>query len=243
MFSRFTVPTLLLFLILVLPARADSTGTGFFVSGDGYLVTNHHVIEGGREFFVRQGETTRPATLVAVDDVNDLALLKVAPEATPFPFFAVQGAVPPTPGSDVFTIGFPDPETLGVTPKTTKGSITALNGIKDDPRYYQMSVQIQPGNSGGPLIDGAGHVIGVTTLTINSFNRMDKKGYVPQNINYAVKAPYLMELFKRVPGVMLGTKLSGLQKLQFRDVQREAESAVMLVITVTTAPAPTAPSL
>ncbi len=166
---------LFILLLLVLGgafvAKADSTGTGFFVSGDGYLVTNHHVIKGSKKFLVKQGQKAYEAKVVAFEAENDLAILKVAPGATPFPFLAVQGTVDPTPGSDAFTIGFPDPEDLGLTPKTTKGSITALAGLQDDPRHYQISVQIQPGNSVGPLIDEAGHVVVVTTSIINAMRQ------------------------------------------------------------------------
>ncbi|MDA7926587.1 serine protease [Verrucomicrobiales bacterium] len=164
---------ILLLLVLggALVAKADSTGTGFFVSGDGYLVTNHHVIKGSKKFLVKQGQKAYEAKVVAFEAENDLAILKVAPGATPFPFLAVQGTVDPTPGSDAFTIGFPDPEDLGLTPKTTKGSITALAGLQDDPRHYQISVQIQPGNSVGPLIDEAGHVVVVTTSIINAMRQ------------------------------------------------------------------------
>lgn len=222
-------------------ARADSTGTGFFVSPDGYLVTNHHVIKDGRKFVVRQGETVREATLVVVDATNDLAILKVDPGSSVFPYLPVQGAVDPTPGTDAFTIGFPDPDNLGLAPKTTKGSITALAGLGDDPRHYQMSVQIQPGNSGGPLIDEVGHVIGVTTLTANPLLLAEQKGYIPQNVNYAVKSSYLLELFKKVPGKMLGAKLSGLKPRHFRELQKEAESAVMQVIAIAE-PVPESPA-
>ncbi len=222
-------------------AHADSTGTGFFVSADGYLVTNHHVIEEGKQFVVKQGQVSREAKVVVVDAENDLAILKVEPEATPFPFLAVQGTVEATPGADVFTIGFPDPGDLGFTPKTTKGSITALAGLHDDPRHYQMSVQIQPGNSGGPLIDEAGHVIGVTTSVINAMLQVERKGYLPQNVNYAVKSSYLRELFKKIPGKMLGMKLSGLKQQHFRDLQKEAEASVVLVYSKTEA-APQAPA-
>lgn len=224
-------------------SRADSTGTGFFVSADGYLVTNHHVIANGKKFIVKQGEIAREAKLVVFDAKNDLAILKVDPGATPYPFLAVRDTVVPTPGSDVFTIGFPDPEDMGYTPKTTKGSITSLAGLHDDPRHYQMSVQIQPGNSGGPLIDGAGHVIGVTTAVMNGVLQAERKGYVPQNVNFAVKSSYLKELFKKVPGKSLGLKLTGLKQRHFRDLQKEAEAAVMLVYTVSNAaPVPQAPA-
>ena len=224
-----------------LAARADSTGTGFFVSADGYLVTNHHVIEHGKKFIVRQGEIVREATLVVVDATNDLAILKVDPGSAVFPYLPVRGVTDPTPGSDAFTIGFPDPDNLGLAPKTTKGSITALAGLRDDPRHYQTSVQIQPGNSGGPLIDEAGHVIGVTTLTANALVLAEQKGYIPQNVNYAVKSSYLIELFKKVPGKMLGAKLSGLKPQHFRELQKEAESAVMQVIAIAD-PAPQEPA-
>lgn len=224
---------LVAFALLNPSAEADNTGTGFFVSPDGYVVTNYHVIEGGVQHFVKQGDVVRAAKLVVTDKVNDLALLKVAPEAEPFPYLAVYGASLPAPGEDVFTIGFPDPGTLGVTPKTTKGSITSLAGIKDDPRHLQMSVQIQPGNSGGPLLNEAGQVIGVTTSVINSMKVMDEKGYVPQNVNYSVKAAHVLRLFEKVPGQGLGAKLSGLRKQHFREIQEEAESAVMMVLNIT----------
>jgi S1-C subfamily serine protease len=169
-------------LCLAAPLNADSTGTGFFVSGDGYIVTVYHVVEGSSRLLVKHLDETLTATVVAVDRQNDIALLKVSKTDHPFSHLSVNTAAVPTPGSDVFTIGFPDPTILGVTPKTTRGNVTASAGIKDDPRFLQISVPIQPGNSGGPLIDSTGSVIGITTATIDAINRLKDGGYLPQNV-------------------------------------------------------------
>jgi serine protease Do len=104
---------------------SDSTGTGFFVSEDGYLVTNYHVVQGSSQLLVKHLDATLPAKIVAVDQTNDLALLKTAKQGKPFTYISVNGAPTLTPGSDVFTVGFPDPTVLGLTPKTTRGSVTA----------------------------------------------------------------------------------------------------------------------
>jgi len=218
-------------------ARADSTGTGFFISDDGYIVTNFHVVEGSSRLLVKHLEETLTAKIVATDQQNDIALLKVSKETDSFPFLRVDTAAVPTPGSDVFTVGFPDPTILGVTPKTTKGNVTASAGIKDDPRFLQISVPIQPGNSGGPLINSAGNVVGITTATINAINRLQDGGYLPQNVNYALKASYLKGVFDQVADNKFSEMNAKKEDRKFDEIQRATQDSVALIIAISQAPA------
>lgn len=224
---------------LTIPTQAANSGTGFFVSRYGYFVTNYHVIRGAVKIVARYGGKDYLSTIVATDKENDVALLQIVSlreEDLNFPFLYVDANIIPTPGSDVFTIGFPDPDVLGETPKTTKGSITALAGIKDDPHRMQISVQIQPGNSGGPLVNQAGSVIGITTATINPKDRMEKADYVPQNVNYAVKASYIKAIMDRMDVRQFGGVSALLVKKPFEQLQRETEAAVVRVISSTELP-------
>lgn len=229
--------TTLLFLsafvaLTLAPANAgETTGTGFFISPDGYLVTNFHVVEGGQEFVVRIDEEFVPARLVRTDPANDLAILKVALTDHPHLPLSFRAAV--RPGDPAFTVGFPDPTVLGLAAKTTRGEISALSGVRDDARFYQTTVEIQPGNSGGPLCDERGNVIAVTTQTINAAKRLEDAGYLPQNINYGLKAAYLRPLIETV--ATLDAKLAApipddAEAEPFRSVQARVQSAVALVV-------------
>jgi hypothetical protein len=149
---------------------------------------------------------------------------------------SVNTAATPTPGSDVFTIGFPDPTILGLTPKTTRGNVTASAGSKDDPRFLQISVPIQPGNSGGPLIDSSGSVIGITTATIDAINRLKDGGYLPQNVNYALKASYLKGVFDQVSDSKLGIAQADSKERKFDEIQRATQASVALIISISQAP-------
>jgi len=225
-------------MLAVALCHADSTGTGFFVSSDGYMITNHHVIVGAETVRVKHLDSMYEARIVATDPVNDVALLK-AESKDAFSFLPISNTAGATPGTDVFTIGFPDPVTLGVTPKTTKGSITATAGIKDDPRFFQTSVQIQPGNSGGPLLDLHGNVVGVTTATLNALGVMREDGYVPQNVNYALKGSYLRGVFDSVPSLKLDDR-SREAKVDWKDLQKATEQSVALIFAITREQAPRA---
>ena len=238
------------FLILQELALADSSGTGFFVSPAGYLVTNYHVVKDGTRLIVKFGETEAPAKIIAVDKVNDIALLKLASSDKPTGYLEVNTGSIPTPGSEVFTIGFPDPGVLGLSPKTTRGTLTSTAGLQDDPRFMQISVQIQPGNSGGPLVDLTGRVIGVTTSTLNATERLKDSGYLPQNVNYALKASYLRGVFDQVQDATLSAPTTAAKEHPFAEVQQATQNAVALVLAVgetppasppIPAPAPPAP--
>ncbi|MDO8541742.1 MAG: tetratricopeptide repeat-containing serine protease family protein, partial [Opitutaceae bacterium] len=137
----------------------NSTGSGAIVSSSGYVLTAAHVVAGAAKIKVVTVQGSRIATIARLDESNDLAILKIDGGA--------YTALPVSPsrrirlGQSVATIGFPNIGIQGFSPKLTRGEISSINGFGDDPRGWQISVPVQPGNSGGPLLDEHGNLIGV----------------------------------------------------------------------------------
>ena len=183
-------------LLLTVQSRADiSYGSGFFVSTDGYFITNYHVIDGATEVAVESGGDKHKAKVVREDPTNDLAILKVDGVHDAIEVVSASNV---SLGESVFTIGFPNPTLQGTTPKFTKGEISARTGIRDDARFFQISVPVQPGNSGGMLVTERGKVVGVVTLKLDDINTLKTSGSLPQNVNYALKSDYLLGLIDAV---------------------------------------------
>jgi S1-C subfamily serine protease len=169
------------------------------VTKDGYLLTNHHVVEGAQKIEVHYRGQVLPAKVAAEDSTNDLALLKV--EGGNFEALAISRKETAELGQEVFTIGFPNIQMQGVEPKYTDGKISSLKGMQDDPSEYQISVPVQPGNSGGPLCDSRAEVVGVIVARLNDMTMLETSGVVPQNVNYAVKSRLAARLLQSVRGL------------------------------------------
>ncbi len=162
-------------------------GTGFLVSEDGYILTAAHVVNHSNNINVYVNESPRKAKLIKIDAAHDVAILKTTGS---FSAVFLGDAQEAKLGDNVFTIGFPNITVQGVSPKLTKGVISSLNGIRDDPTSFQISTPIQPGNSGGPLVLKNGHVVGIVIATLNASAALSASGQLPQNVNYAVKINY-----------------------------------------------------
>ena len=177
-----------------------NTGTGWITEG-GYIVTNHHVIEGHGRISVRFfnfGDKEYPAEVVIDDEINDLSILKITDQIESKPTGLPIATKLPRIGAEVFTVGYPKSDVMGLNPKVTNGIVSALSGIKDDPRVIQTTVAIQSGNSGGPLLNLKGEVVGVTMASLRT--KVTDKGIdVPQGVNYAVKSAYVSALLTSVP--------------------------------------------
>lgn len=166
-----------------------STGTGFFIDKNGYLVTNHHVVDKGKIFEIsvlRNGKTTEyNAEIVSLDKQNDLAILKIT-DSNFKPFSTINynfSTNTKNVGTSVFALGFPLTQYMGNELKMTDGIISSKSGFKGDITNYQISVPIQPGNSGGPLFDTKGNLVGITSSGLNK--------QLADNVNYAIKTSYL----------------------------------------------------
>ncbi len=166
--------------------RPTSSGSGFVV-GVGRAVTNHHVIDGCQRVSVRtpQGQVLA-ARVLAGDARRDLALLGFEGNAGPALRFRESPAVQR--GEMVVTYGFPLSGVLSSGPSLTTGDVSALAGLRDNPLHYQISAPVQPGNSGGPLLDAQGNVVGVVVSKLNAMRIAQMTGGdIPQNVNFAIK--------------------------------------------------------
>lgn len=169
-----------------------STGTGFFIGSAGHVLTSYHVVSGADRIACRTIDGRfLEATFVNGSPANDLALLRVDARPTSFLSFAPAGSV--RIGERVFTMGFPAVQRLGLEPRFTEGTVSALS-MGDENAFMQVSIPVQPGNSGGPVVTERGHVVGIIAATeaIESFYQAT--GALPQNVNWAVKADYARPL-------------------------------------------------
>jgi TPR repeat protein len=207
--------------------RPESSGTGFFITEDGYLITNQHVAGEGTQVRLVTEAGLVSAKVVKVDAANDLALLKVEGKFTPLPVVSSRGVKM---GNTVATVGFPNVGLQGFSPKLAKGEIAALSGAQDDPRYFQISLPVQPGNSGGALVDERGNVVGVVAAKLNVAASVATSGALPENVNYAVKSTLLLSFLESVPEVSAKLKESSTKDRKFEDVVKSAEQAAVLVL-------------
>ena len=168
-----------------------SSGTGFFISKNGHIVSNFHVIEGCSEiYFQYSGQRIRTA-LVATDKVNDLALLNA--EIQPRYVFGVD-PLNVYPLQEIVVAGFPFGERIRSSIKFTKGGVSALTGIGNNYSEMQIDAALQPGNSGGPIIDEFGNVIGVAVSKLDMKLILEDYGVIPENTNFGIKATVLRNL-------------------------------------------------
>jgi S1-C subfamily serine protease len=168
-----------------------SSGTGFAVSGDGLILTNFHVVYRCDVIAV---EGLGAGTITAIDRVNDLALVKF--EGHPSPVTFRTGSVKR--GETVYATGYPYGGELGL--HFTDGIVSSVTGPDNDTRYLQFTAPIQPGNSGGPLLDERGQVVGVINARMRDIEMLEASGALPQNINFAIHGD-LAERFLEMNGV------------------------------------------
>lgn len=178
-----------------LEINPKSSGTGYAISSNGYIVTNHHVTNGASSIKVRgiNGDfsKTYTAKVIIEDKNNDLSIIKIDD-----PSFTSLGTIPyvianraSDVGSSVFVLGYPLRATMGDEVKLTNGIISSKSGFQGDVTSYQITAPVQPGNSGGPLFDDKGNIIGI----------INARHVGAENASYAIKASYLMNLIDLMP--------------------------------------------
>jgi S1-C subfamily serine protease len=174
-------------------------GSGLLVKG-GYVVTCWHVVEKAQKISINCQGKDFNASVVQKDAGNDIAILRVdgadAGAALSFSDSVKLGA-------QVFTMGFPHPGLQGSDVKFTTGSISGLTGPGNTPVYYQISAPLQSGNSGGPLFDEYGNLVGIVAAKLDSLKMLAATGDLTQNVNYAIKSDYLVPLLKTVDGIKI----------------------------------------
>ena len=143
-------------------------------------------------------DVDQPVVVESVDEANDLALLK-APTGRPAPATFRQSRRANL-GEQVVVAGYPLSGLLSENLNVTTGTVSALAGLGDNPRVIQITAPVQAGNSGGPLLDKSGYVIGVVVSKLNAAKAYKLTGDFPQNINFAIKGS-LVRGFLDIHGV------------------------------------------
>lgn len=175
----------------------DASGTGFVIDKRGYLATNYHVTEGARGIYVclqKDGVwKSYNAILIKEDPTNDLSIIKIDDDefvqftSLPYNFTTEVEDV----AADIYTLGYPRVNVMGTDIKYTAGAVNSKTGIQGDPTHYQISAHTDHGNSGGPMFNSKGAIIGITD------SGLDKAKY--GDVNYAIKSSYLKSLVDALP--------------------------------------------
>jgi len=171
-----------------------SAGTCFVVTPDGKILSNNHVVSGGKRFLVTLSDGREMiARMQTQSRSTDLAMLEV--DASDLNYLPMTGPRTAKTGMEVFTVGYPVTSVLGEEAKFTDGVISSLSGVGGEAAFLQITVPLQPGSSGGPLVNYAGEVVGITTSTAAIGAFIEAAGTLPQNVNWAVKSDYALLLF------------------------------------------------
>lgn len=189
---------------------ASFGGTGFAISSNGYIVTNYHVVRGADSVYVQNSNGSYKAKSFYSDPVNDIAILKISDkrfESLPTLPYTIKRGTSGV-GESVFTLGFPkDDIVLG------DGYVSSRNGINGDTLAYQVAIPVNPGNSGGPLLDNSGNVVGIIN---GKENKTD-------GATFAVKSKYIMEALNAIPQDSLSRKVSYGKKSSLRGLKRNMQ--------------------
>lgn len=211
-------------------SKYASSGSGFWISADGYLLTNHHVVDSAKTVDLRLRDgTIIQAKVVKTDTVNDLALLKA--ESVPPAWLPVsKGESELKLGQTVFTIGYPNTQVQGLEPKFTDGRISSVTGIGDSKNHYQTTVPVQHGNSGGPLVDLlTGWVVGVINARLEDM----RSGAGIANVSYAIKGNVVWTFLATVPEAKTAVERKVAAPLKKGDeravIDRVKDSAILIL--------------
>lgn len=199
-------------------------GTGFLLSAEGYIVTNYHVVNNATSINVKgiNGDyyTLHSADVLLSDKNNDLAIIKLKNPNITFtqPPFAIKTEVAST-GEDIYLLGYPLTGSMGEEVKLTTGVISSKTGYQGDIGSYQVSAAAQPGNSGGPLFDKQGNLIGIINAKINE----------AENVTYAIKSAYLKTLLELSGQQVTLPTVNALTGLSLSDQVKKLNSYVYII--------------
>lgn len=199
-----------------------SSGTGFALN-NGHIITNYHVVEEAKSILIYvDSDVSYSATIVATDRINDLAILRISD-----PNFKGFGKIPyaiktqmADVGEDVWVLGYPLTQVLGNEIKLTTGVISSKSGYQGEVSTYQISAPVQPGNSGGPLFDSKGNIIGIVNAGVPG----------AENVGYAIKTSYLQNLVDSYSLSSCLPKNNTISSLILKEQVKRVEDFVFLII-------------
>jgi serine protease Do len=207
--------------------NVKATGSGLIISSDGLIITNHHVVDNASKYIIEvntpSGKADYKAEVVQLDKENDLAVLKIKDEAFK-PFSSLKYAFKENGGievgSMVFTIGYPYALAgMGKEAKFADGKISAKTGYNGAINSFQSTIPVQPGNSGGPVFNEKGQLIGLISSTIKQAD----------NVSYAVKLNYINNIIDLLNDQVLRPSDNGISMLSLEEKIKTLTGYVVLI--------------
>ncbi|MBW7996804.1 MAG: trypsin-like serine protease [Candidatus Glassbacteria bacterium] len=210
------------------PGVKISMGSGFIVDGGRYVITNRHVIENTGKIAVRSGtgevRTVRVARVSSDDDLAVLELSQAFPDNYAIPFTRMADA---NTGRTAVVMGFPMASMLGgQRPSLTEGIVSKASGMRDDPNTFLITSKMNRGNSGGPVFDRQGNLIGVAVAKLDATKVYEKLGHLPEDVNIAIKASRVLYFLKRPTS--MGNQSSGTE-VSLEELYQAMMAKVVLV--------------
>jgi S1-C subfamily serine protease len=204
------------------------SGSGFVVSKNAHIVTNNHVVTDcvGDIHGNLAGQAPVKLRVVSTDEVNDLALLQGIKKFKEKDIATIRASAVNS-GDQVVAIGYPLHGLLTSDLTVTTGIISSLAGIHNDTRFLQISAPVQPGNSGGPLHDASGNVVGVVTAKLDAIRVAKAIGDIPENVNFAIKTGALRDFLDN-SAVPYQTAEAG-SEMKTADIANAARTYTMLI--------------
>jgi len=166
------------------------TGTGFFISEDN-IITNNHVVENCKSINIKINKVKYDARIIASSEKDDLAVIVSDVGLNKFKVAKIRLGRGARVGDDVVVVGYPLGDLLGYGIKATKGNVSSLSGLNKDISQMQITAPVQSGNSGGPLLDSSGNVVGVVTAKLDAMMINEITNDLPQNVNFSIKSSVL----------------------------------------------------
>ncbi len=207
-----------------------SAGTGFYVSKSGQILTNAHVVQGCSSIAVKgHGDASAtPARVTASDEKRDLALIALdTPQTTPHVVLSWRRDA--RLGEQIAIFGFPYLGALASSGTFTRGDVTALAGVADNHAHFQLSAPVQQGNSGGPVVDERGQVVGVVVAKLNALAVARAGGDIPQNVNFAIKSAEAIS-FMEANGITAAPANAGAAPLSGPDLAERLRDGAVLIM-------------
>ena len=170
-----------------------ATGSGFFVSRDGHIITNEHVAGICELLAIKVGGKKHYLNVITTDQVNDLGLLQGNYKNPKYLEIDIEG---PNLGEEIVTMGYPLGSFTGAGVKITKGIVSSLSGPGNNYSEFQIDAAIGPGSSGGPVINKSAQVVGVAYGGINKMKAIKEQEHIPENINFAISSQTLTNFLK-----------------------------------------------
>ncbi len=198
-----------------------SSGTGFVISNDGYIISNNHVVDQCGKVNLHYRGNIIPTKVIANDKGNDLSLIKVDKK---FEDYFLISSEDISLLNEIYVAGYPFGKAISSSVKVNKGVVSSLTGIGDNYSQIQIDAALQPGNSGGPIINDKGNVVGVAVAKLDFKKIMEVFDTIPEDTNFGIKSSVL-KTFIKANGIELENE--NIETMDLKDIGEKITTATV----------------